>query len=158
MTLSAAAPDLVPALRKAGLLFPYAEEGLPWPEVQELRRAALLADLYFTSTNALTEQGQLVNLDAIGNRVGALTYGPRTVVVVAGRNKIVPDLPAAFARVRQVAPKNAARLKQATPCAVAGRCVDCRSSARICNMWSIIECSNPVGRIQVLLVDEDLGL
>ncbi|WP_028572053.1 lactate utilization protein [Desulfonatronum lacustre] len=126
---------------------------------QELRRQALLCDLYFTGTNALTESGQLINLDMYGNRVGALVFGPRHVVVLVGRNKLCVDVEEAMLRVKGfVAPANAARLKMKTPCVKTGFCEDCKSPERICNTWTITEKSFPKGRIKVVLVNEDLGL
>jgi hypothetical protein len=126
---------------------------------QELRRQSLLCDLYFTGTNALTESGQLINLDMYGNRVGALVFGPRHVVVLVGRNKLCVDVEEAMLRVKGfVAPANAARLKMKTPCVKTGFCEDCKSPERICNVWTITEKSFPKGRIKVVLVNEDLGL
>lgn len=125
----------------------------------ELRRQALLCDLYFTGTNALTESGQLINLDMYGNRVGALVFGPRHVVVLVGRNKLCVDVEEAMLRVKGfVAPANAARLKMKTPCVKTGFCEDCKSPERICNTWTITEKSFPKGRIKVVLINEDLGL
>lgn len=125
----------------------------------EMRRQALLCDLYFTGTNALTESGQLINLDMFGNRVGALTFGPRHVVVLVGRNKLCVDVEEAMLRVKGfVAPANAARLKMKTPCVKTGFCEDCKSPERICNTWTITEKSFPKGRIKVVLINEDLGL
>jgi hypothetical protein len=101
----------------------------------------------------------LVNLDSLGNRVGGLTFGPLNVVVVAGRNKIVPDLEAAMRRVKDyAAPVNARRLGKQTPCATTGVCVDCASPDRICSVWTVTEKSKPKGRIAVVLVNADLGL
>ncbi len=125
----------------------------------ELRRQALLTDCFFTSTNAITEAGQLVNLDMIGNRVGATIFGPRNVIILAGRNKLVGDMEAAMIRIKEfVAPTNAMRLKMKTPCAKTGRCMDCSSPGRICNLWTISEKSFPKGRVIVILINEDLGL
>ncbi|MDD4951148.1 MAG: lactate utilization protein [Desulfovibrionaceae bacterium] len=125
----------------------------------ELRRESLLSDLFFMGSNAVTEDGLLVNLDMIGNRVGALAFGPRHVLVVAGRNKIVPDLEQAVARVKNyAAPVNAMRLGMKTPCAKTGRCADCEGPERICNVWAITERCHPRGRIKVVLINEDLGL
>ena len=133
--------------------------GLSDGEKAELRRRSLLTDLYFTGTNAVTEEGQLVNLDMIGNRIGGLTFGPKEVVVLAGRNKIVADVEDAVARIRDfVAPANAMRLDMKTPGVATGRCVDCSSPARICNTWTITEKSFPKGRVKIALVNEDLGL
>lgn len=126
---------------------------------QERRRNALHADAFITGTNAVTEKGQLVNLDMIGNRVAALAFGPRLVIVLLGRNKLVADLPAAMTRIKQyAAPANALRLDKHTPCAQTGRCQECNTPDRICNSWSITEKSFPKGRIKVVLINRDLGL
>ncbi|MFP4564316.1 MAG: lactate utilization protein [Spirochaetia bacterium] len=133
-------------------------EDMSWDESIEQRRKALLADLFITGTNALTEAGQLVNLDMIGNRIAALLFGPRKVVVLAGRNKIVPHLTAAMDRCRNfAAPVNAARFGLDTPCVGTGFCADCARESRICNGWSITEKSYPASRIAVVLINEDLG-
>lgn len=128
-------------------------------ENSERRRQALLADLFFTGTNALTEAGQLINLDMYGNRVGALVFGPRYVVVLAGRNKLCVDVEEAMLRVKgYAAPANALRLKKKTPCVQTGFCEDCKSPERICNVWTITEKSFPKGRIKVVLINQDLGI
>ena len=125
----------------------------------ELRRQALLVDLFFTGTNAVTEKGQLVNLDMYGNRVAAITFGPRHVVILVGRNKIVADIEDAMFRIQDyVAPTNAMRLDKKTPCVKDSRCIDCNSPDRICNTWAIIEKSFPKRRVRVVLINEDLGL
>jgi hypothetical protein len=132
--------------------------GLPPEEVYALRRQSLLADYMITSTNALTLDGRLVNLDATGNRVAGMCFGPEKVIVVAGLNKVAPDLGVAIARVKHhAAPINAIRAGMATPCAEDGLCHECRSPSRICNMWSIIEGHIIKDRIHVKLVGEDLG-
>jgi L-lactate utilization protein LutC len=124
----------------------------------ERRRQSLLVDLFLTGTNAITEDGMLVNLDMIGNRVAAITFGPRHVVVIAGRNKIVEDLDDAMARVKAyAAPVNTMRLDKKTPCVKTGYCHDCKSPERICNHWTITEKSFPKGRISVILVNADAG-
>ncbi|HOV87188.1 MAG TPA: lactate utilization protein [Syntrophobacteraceae bacterium] len=124
----------------------------------ERRRQALLADLFITGTNAVTESGELVNLDMIGNRVSAIVFGPRNVVILVGRNKIVADLNDAMIRVKlYAAPVNAMRLDKKVPCVKTGECEDCKSPDRICNAWSIVEKSFPKGRIKVILINEDLG-
>jgi L-lactate utilization protein LutB len=125
----------------------------------ECRRQALLTDLFITGTNAVTEMGQLVNLDMIGNRVAALTFGPKHVVVIVGRNKIVPGLEEAMERVKDyAAPANAMRLDKKTPCTKSAFCEECKSSDRICNTWTITEKSYPKGRIKIVLLNESLGL
>jgi L-lactate utilization protein LutC len=132
---------------------------VPPEEKIERRRQALLVDLFITGTNAVTEAGQLVNLDMIGNRVGALTFGPKKVVLLVGRNKIVPDLEAAVERVKAyTSPTNAMRLDMKTPCVKTGRCEECKAPARICNTWTITEKAYPTGRVSVVLINADAGL
>ncbi|MDY0040856.1 MAG: lactate utilization protein [Desulforhabdus sp.] len=128
-------------------------------EVMARRRQALLTDLFITGTNAVTETGKLVNLDMIGNRVAAITFGPRHVVVLVGRNKIVPDLEEAMMRIKEyAAPTNAIRLDKKTPCAKTSYCEECKSPERICNHWTVTEKSFPKGRVKVVLVNENLGI
>jgi hypothetical protein len=127
-------------------------------EMLERRRQALLVDLFITGTNAVTETGQLVNLDMIGNRIGALTFGPKWVIVLVGRNKIAADLDEAMFRVKNyVAPVNSMRLDKKTPCVKTSYCQECKSPDRICNTWTITEKSFPKGRVKVVLINEDLG-
>ena len=128
-------------------------------ESTERRRQALLVDLFITGTNAVTETGLLVNLDMIGNRIGGLTFGPKNVVILVGRNKIVADLDEAMYRIKNyVAPANAIRLDKKTPCVKTSYCEDCKSPDRICNTWTITEKSFPKGRVKIVLINEDLGL
>jgi len=125
----------------------------------ERRRQSLLVDLFITGTNAVTESGMLVNLDMIGNRVGGITFGPKDVIVLVGRNKIVADLEDAVIRIKNfAAPANAMRLGMKTPCAKTSYCEECKSKDRICNNWTITEKSFPKGRIKVVLINENLGL
>jgi L-lactate utilization protein LutB len=125
----------------------------------ERRRQSLLADLFITGTSAVTESGMLVNLDMIGNRVGGITFGPKNVIILVGRNKIVSDLEDAMMRIKNyAAPANAIRLNMKTPCVKTSYCEECKSKERICNTWAITEKSFPKGRIKVVLINEDLGL
>jgi hypothetical protein len=135
------------------------DKNIPGPEKQERRRKALLADLFITGTNAITESGQLVNLDMIGNRIGALTFGPRWVIILVGRNKLVANLDDAMYRIKNyVAPANSMRLDKKTPCVKTSFCEECNSPDRICNTWTITEKSFPKGRVKIVLINEDLGL
>lgn len=128
-------------------------------EKLEMRRRALLVDLFITGTNAVTETGQLVNLDMYGNRIAAITFGPKYVVVLVSRNKIVADLDQAMFRIKNyVAPTNAMRLDMKTPCVKTSYCEECKSPDRICNTWTVTEKSFPKGRVKVVLINEDLGL
>lgn len=124
------------------------------------RRQALQADLFLTGSNALTQQGQLVNLDMIGNRVSGITFGPRNVVLFIGINKITLNLEEAMHRIRTIAaPQNAIRHEGLrTPCHQTGICTDCNSPDRICNVWTITEKSYPAGRIKIILINQELGL
>jgi len=136
---------------------PY-QPGLSSEEGLELRRKGMTAEVMIASSNAVTLDGKLVNLDGMGNRVAAMTFGPKKVILVVGMNKVAPDLESAMARVKHYAgPINAIRLGINTPCVETGLCTDCKSPQRICNMWSIIEGHRIKGRIHVKLVGESLG-
>jgi len=134
------------------------EKNLSPEESLERRRQSLLVDLFISGSNAVTEAGQLVNLDMIGNRICGITFGPKNVIVIVGRNKIVPDLDEAMFRIKNyAAPVNAMRLDKKTPCAKTSFCSDCKSPDRICNTWTITEKSFPKGRVKVVLINQDLG-
>ncbi len=127
-------------------------------DATELRRQALLTDLFITGTNAVTETGKLVNLDMYGNRIAAITFGPKNVIILVGRNKIVSDVEEAISRIKNyAAPVNSMRLDKKTPCAKNALCEDCKSPERICNTWTITEKSFPKGRTKIILINEDLG-
>ena len=135
------------------------DKNIPGEEMLERRRQALLVDLFITGTNAITETGQLVNLDMIGNRICALTFGPKWVIILVGRNKLVANLDEAMFRIKNyVAPTNSMRLDKKTPCIKTSYCEECKSPDRICNTWTITEKSFPKGRVKVVLINEDLGL
>ena len=136
------------------------EAGVPKEEILERRRRALLVDVFLTGSNAITESGKLVNLDMIGNRVAGITFGPKNVIIVVGRNKIVTGVEEAMERVKNYsAPLNAIRHPGwKTPCVKTSYCMDCKSPDRICNTWTITEKSYPKGRIKIIIVNEDLGL
>jgi hypothetical protein len=132
--------------------------GLSLEERRQIMAAQQQCDLFFTSSNALTLQGQLVNIDATGNRVCAMAFGPRKVVVVAGANKISYSLEAALRRVKEVAcPPNARRLNFNTPCAKTGLCSDCNSPDRICRITTIIDKKPRATDMLICLINEDLG-
>ena len=128
-------------------------------ERNTLMRQALTADTFLMSSNAITEDGQLVNMDGNGNRAAALVFGPRQVIVVAGLNKVAKDLDAAIARVRgTAAPTNAQRFPVNTPCKITGTCADCKSPDCICANMVITRISKPAGKIKVILIGETLGM
>ena len=125
----------------------------------EVRRLAGSARVYIASANAVSETGEIVNIDGTGNRVAMTAFGPETCYFVIGRNKIAPTLAEALDRARNVAaPRNAKRLNVKTPCAVKGdKCYDCNSPERICNML-MIHHRVPLGmRCEVVFIDEELG-
>ena len=126
-----------------------------------LRRESLLADVFLMSTNALTMEGHLVNIDGTGNRVAALIYGPTKVIVIAGINKIVPDIETAIHRIKNyVSPIHARRRGRQLPCAKTGNCVNCNAPERFCYALAIIEHQKLKNkeRITVIIVGEELGL
>jgi L-lactate utilization protein LutB len=144
--------------RKLEILDTY-DKSLTPEQGYELRRKALLVDLFITGTNAITEDGLLVNLDMYGNRACAVNFGPKHVILLVGRNKIVGDLDEAMYRIKNYAgPANAMRLDKKTPCVKTSYCEDCKSPDRICNVWTITEKSYPKGRIKIVLINQDLGL
>jgi L-lactate utilization protein LutB len=127
-------------------------------DVLEIRRQQINSDVFITSTNAVTENGELINIDGGGQRVAAMIFGPKRVVVVAGVNKIVGDLKEGLYRVRNVAsPMNARRLNRKTPCVVTGVCSDCDSPDRICNATTIIHKKMGNTDTAIILVGEKLG-
>lgn len=128
-------------------------------EIIKRRINALSVDLFLTGTNAVTENGSLVNLDMVGNRVGAITFGPKTVVLFVGKNKIVKNVDEAIERIKKVSsPLNAKRhTNYKLPCQYTGVCQDCNCPDRICNTWTITEKSYPAKRIKIILINEELG-
>jgi L-lactate utilization protein LutB len=134
------------------------EKELSREQIEKIFRDAFFADMYFTSTNALTEEGELYNVDGNGNRVAAMIFGPKKVIVIAGYNKLVKNREAAVERVRHTAaPANAARLNCPTPCAKTGECMDCKSDGHICCSAVFLGRQQKKGRITVILVGEELG-
>jgi len=149
--------EAIAALPEVKLIDPYRAELSP-EEGLELRRQGLTADVMIASTNAITLDGRLVNLDGMGNRVAAMAFGPKKVILVVGINKVAPDLESAIARVKHhAAPINNIRYGLNNPCVETGLCSDCRSPQRICNMWSTIEGHMIKDRIHVKLIGENLG-
>lgn len=126
------------------------------------RRAAMLAaydaDFFLSSANAMTEDGVIVNIDGNANRVSAIAYGPKKVLMIVGMNKICPDVDSAMKRARSVAaPANTQRFGINTPCAKTGACADCKSHDTICCQFLVTRYSRHDGRINVILVNDSLG-
>lgn len=127
-------------------------------EIKQMYHDALSADYYFMSTNAITVDGELVNIDGTGNRVAALIYGPENVIIMAGMNKVAANVDEALSRVHNTAtPMNCKRLDKKTPCVATGVCSDCLSPDCICNQVVITRRSGIEERIKVILIGEELG-
>ncbi len=136
-----------------------------WQWRGKIVKEATLCDVFLTGTNAITEDGRLVNVDATGNRVAGMFWGHPLSIIVVGRNKIVRDLDEAFTRIRTIIAPNHFRIrtekggrKRQTPCEATGQCNDCRAEGRGCNIFTIIEGKPGVTDLHVVLIDQDLGL
>ncbi len=162
----------VMALLKSGEynLLDRSRDGISPEEIQKIYRETFFADVYLCSSNAITENGELYNVDGFGNRVSAITFGPKSVIIVAGYNKIVKNLDEAANRVKEIAsPANCLRLSKDTYCAACGKCVSlkdgkadeitsgCSGDDRICCTYVISAKQRVKNRIKVILVGEELG-
>ena len=128
-------------------------------EREQMMRDMLLADVFLTSANGMSLDGQMVNIDGTGNRVAAIVYGPKSIIVVAGMNKVEDTLEAAVNRARTVAaPMNNQRFGNDNPCSITGACGNCKNEKCICNQILITRHCRPVGRIKFILVGEELGM
>lgn len=133
-------------------------EGKTPEEVEDILHKAFVSDTFFASSNAVTEDGELYNVDGRGNRVSAMIYGPAQVVLIVGVNKIVKDMDEAVCRVEKIAaPLNTKRLNSGTPCEVTGSCSHCRSKGRICCSYVRMAQQRVKDRIKVIIVNEKLG-
>ena len=128
-------------------------------EKEEMQRRALTSDVFMSSVNAITEDGEMLNIDGIGNRIAPIAYGPKKVILFVGMNKVCRDMDHARARVRSyVAPANSVRLKIDAPCTKTGSCHDCQSPQSICSQIVEMRRNRIPGRIHVILINEELGL
>lgn len=133
-------------------------EGKDREEVEDIMRKEFVSDTFLCSSNAVTEDGALYNVDGNGNRVSAMIFGPKQVIVVVGVNKLVKNVSEAEKRVETIAaPKNAVRLDCGTPCTKTGECVHCRSAKRICCSYVTLRQQRVPDRIKVIFVNESLG-
>lgn len=134
------------------------KEGLTSEGIKNVFRESFSADAYLVSSNAITEEGELYNVDGNGNRVAAMLYGPDKVIVVVSYNKIVKNIDEAIKRNREIsAPANCVRLSRKTPCTEVGYCMDCKSPDRICNDYVVIKRQGVKGRIHILILEGDYG-
>lgn len=155
---SAEEVGLLDALRKGSCRAIDRDTAATPEERAELMRACLTADWFICGANALSLEGEMVNIDGMGNRLAAICYGPKNVLVIAGMNKVADTLEDAVNRARTVAaPVNKQRFGGNTPCGVTGSCADCVSDGCICNQILITRNCRPAGRIQFIIVGEELG-
>ncbi len=146
------------AAKKKCVILDHGEASLTPQEKLQVMRQELISDVFLCSSNAITLQGELVNIDGAGNRVAAMTFGPEKVIIVAGINKIVMDEDEAFKRIKRIAcPKNNIRLEKPNPCTKAGVCVDCKSQSRICRVYSVIKRRPSRSNMTIIVVGENLG-
>lgn len=150
---------LLATLQEKGfVLYDHNAPGLTPEEKTQQRYQQLTSDLFLCSANAITLKGELVNRDGFGNRVAAMMFGPKKVIVVAGVNKVVKDLEEAEQRIKMLAaPLNTKRHELPNPCLQTGQCADCHSASRICNITTIIHKCPALTEIHVVLIGEDLG-
>lgn len=157
-TMSMKQCGIAEALAENGTLTILDRANQPADKMKEFFKEVSVCDYYIMGTNAITLDGELVNIDGNGNRLASLIFGPEHVIVIAGMNKVSTDVPEALHRVRNIAsPPNTVRLGKNTPCATDGRCHDCMSPDCICNQVVITRRSREKERIIVLLVNENLG-
>ena len=157
--MSAEEIGLIDAVRSGGYHAIDRDKGSTPEERDQIMRQCLSAQVFLTGANALSLDGQMVNIDGNGNRMAAIVYGPESVIVVAGMNKVMDSLEDAVTRARTVAaPMNKQRFGAVTGCAETGVCVNCKSEGCICNQILITRHCRPAGRIKFILVGEALGL
>ena len=150
--------DLVNTIRNGNYNFYDRYQDLPFSEIVEIMRQSMVADYLITSTNAVTEAGELVNMDCSGNRAAGMIFGPKKVIVVIGANKMVKDMDEALDRIKRVAIMNAKRINHKTPCAESGNCEDCFVKGRVCNYLSVVNNGAKFpGRFTVIVVADEVG-
>lgn len=129
-----------------------------WDATVKVMRESLLSDYLVTGTNAITEDGMLMQMDSGGNRVAGMAYGPKSVIVITGINKIIKDIHEGYERLYYVGPLNSKRLNHKTPCNFTGKCEDCMTGMRMCNLISVIRSGNrPFGKTKIILINDNLG-
>ena len=151
--------NIIDVLKKMNkIIYDHWDESFSAEESLDIRRKQLLCDCFFCSANAISMTGEIVNIDGVGNRTSAMAFGPRNVMIIAGVNKLSPDLNAAVNRVHEIAgPMRAKSLQMKTPCAETGICNDCNTPQRICRVTTILHRKPMLTDVSVILVNEDLG-
>lgn len=134
------------------------KEGISADEIVKIYKGAFTSDVYFSSSNAITENGYIYNVDGNGNRVAAILYGPEKVVIICGINKIVKDIDEAIKRNECISgPANAKRLNKNTPCTKVGYCMNCSSNERICREYTLIKSQSKKDRVSVIFINKEVG-
>jgi len=151
--------NIVEELKKQGkIIHDHWQNGLSKEQDLKIRLDQGRCDCFLCSANAISASGEIVNIDGVGNRVTAMTFGPKKVVIVAGINKITPDLDSAVKRAKQIAgPLRAKSLKVNTPCVKTGKCTDCDFPQRICRITTILHKEPMLTSITVILINKELG-
>ena len=150
--------DLVETFRSGNYSFFERYKQPSWPETVEVYRQSLLADVFVTSANAVTKNGESVCLDCTGNRAASMIFGPKKVVIILGANKIVENLEAGIARAKEIAPLNCKRVGHKTPCAETDVCTNCEIPQRMCNAIGVVTTGIKFeGRINVIMVGDEAG-
>ena len=151
--------DIKKELKSQGkILFDHNDETLSFEEKLEYRKKQVACDCFLLSANGIAETGEIVNVDGVGNRTNAMTFGPRKVIIVTGVNKLTPDLHSAIRRIKEIAaPMRAKSLGVETPCADTGICVDCNAPMRICNITAILHRKPMMTDVTVIIVNQELG-
>lgn len=150
---------VIDLLKESDVLFDNRyEEGLTQEDIQAIFRRTFSNDIFITSTNALTVDGYLYNIDYTGNRVAAMIYGPKEVIVIAGKNKIFDSEQSAIEHVRNAAcPANCVRLNRQTPCTKTGKCMDCSSEDKLCSSYVKMGYQKEKNRIKIIILNDDYG-
>ncbi|SUY47537.1 transcriptional regulators of sugar metabolism [Clostridium putrefaciens] len=152
------AMDLLNEIRNGNYYFYDRYQDLPFKDIVEIMRQSMLADYLITSTNAVTRQGELVNMDCTGNRAASMIFGPKKVIVVVGANKLVDNMDDAMKRIERVAIMNTKRLNHKAPCKDTGKCEDCMTKGRLCNYVSVVKNGAKFeDRFTVIVIGDKVG-
>lgn len=150
--------DLINVIRNGNYNFYDRYQDLPFSDIVEIMRQSMVADYLITSTNAVTEAGELVNMDCSGNRAAGMLFGPKKVIVVIGANKLVKNMDEALERIKNVAILNSKRINHKTPCSETGVCNDCFVKGRLCNYLSVVNNGAKFpGRFTIIVVGDEVG-
>lgn len=152
------AMNLIEQLRNGPYNFLDRYQKLPFNEIEDIYRQALTADVFVSSVNAITRDGRIVNIDSSGNRVAAISFGPKKVILAIGANKVVNNLDEAIDRIYNIAPLNAMRVHHKAPCVETGKCENCQIHASVCNSIGIINHGHKTpGRFHIIMIGEEVG-